>query len=137
MLQRIQTIWLILAAACIFLTLKFSTYSGVTGASLNAPHFLTGTENLYFILLTLCIGLISAISVFLYNNRTLQFRLVLLCVLLEAGLLAMYYFAKLQFTAGTYSLTALLHAGVIVFLILAARGIKADDRLVKESSRLR
>ncbi len=136
MLQRIQTIWLLLAVVCVFLTMQFSTYSG-TNAQLIPGYFLKGTENLYFILVTLAIGLISAISIFLYKNRKLQLRLVLLCVVLELGLLFLYYKTITTFTGGTYSLAALLHIAVILFLIFAARGIRADDKLIKESSRLR
>jgi len=43
--------------------------------------------------------------------------------------------AKLQ--SGSYSLGALLPFAIIVFFILAARGIRKDQKLVKSLDRLR
>jgi hypothetical protein len=38
---------------------------------------------------------------------------------------------------GTYALTAVLQAGILLFFFLAARGISNDDKIIKESNRLR
>ena len=136
MLQRIQTIWLLFASVCVFLTLKFSTYSGTT-KDLIPSSFLTGTSTIPLIMATLAVGIVSLIAIFLYKNRKLQFRLTLLCVLLEALLIFLYYNQIKTFTGGAISITALFHLGVIVFLILAARGISSDEKLIKDSNRLR
>lgn len=136
MLQRIQTIWLLFASVCVFLTLKFSTYSGTT-KDLIPSSFLTGTSTIPLIMATLATGIVSLITVFLYKNRKLQLRLTLLCVLIEALLIFLYYNEIKTFTGGAISITALFHLGVIVFLILAARGISSDEKLIKDSNRLR
>ncbi len=136
MLQRIQSVWLLLAAACAFLTLKTPYYSGQTA---EGYHQLMGTENLYFILLTTAVAVLALITIFLYKPRPLQLRLCVLGILLEAGLIFLYYkkiqtFIPLQ---GTYSLTALLHSLIVIFFVLAARGINKDEKIIKESNRLR
>jgi peptidoglycan/LPS O-acetylase OafA/YrhL len=136
MLQRIQTIWLLFASVCVFLTLKFSTYSGTT-KDLIPSAFLTGTSTIPLIMVTLAVGIVSLITIFLYKNRKLQLRLTLLSVLLEALLIFLYYNQIKTFTGGAVSITALFHLGVIVFLILAARGISSDEKLIKDSNRLR
>jgi peptidoglycan/LPS O-acetylase OafA/YrhL len=136
MLQRIQTIWLLFASVCVFLTLKFSTYSGTT-KDLIPSAFLTGTSTIPLIMATLVIGIVSLITIFLYKNRKLQLRLTLLCILLEALLIFLYYNQIKTFTGGAISITALFHLGVVVFLILAARGISSDEKLIKDSNRLR
>lgn len=138
MLQRIQTIWFLFAAACIFLTLKFATYSGTDPAVAPASYKeINGTYSMLLLFTTLVIGIVSLVTIFLYKNRKLQIRLSLLSILLEAVLIFLYYRVIQTFTAGTISLFAILHVGVIVFLILAARGISSDEKLIKDSNRLR
>ena len=137
MIQRIQTIWLLLAAVCVFLTLKFSTYVG-TNKDLIPSSFLNGIATLPLIFVTLAVGILTLITLFLYKNRKLQLRLTILAVVLEAGLIFLYYKEIQTFIGkGTFSITAILHVAVIVFLIFAARGISSDNKLIKDSNRLR
>ena len=137
MIQRIQSIWLFLAAVCVFLTLKFSTYVG-TNKDLIPSTFLNGIATLPLIFVTLAVGILTVITIFLYKNRKLQLRLTILAVLLEAGLIFLYYKEIQTFIGkGTFSIYAILHVGVVVFLILAARGINSDNKLIKDSNRLR
>ena len=137
MIQRIQSIWLLLAAVCVFLTLKFSTYVG-TNKDLIPSTFLNGIATLPLIFVTLAVGILTLITIFLYKNRKLQLRLTILAVLLETGLIFLYYEEIQTFIGkGTFSITAILHVAVIVFLILAARGISSDNKLIKDSNRLR
>jgi len=137
MIQRIQSIWLLFAAVCVFLTLKFSTYVG-TNKDLIPSTFLNGVATLPLIFVTLAVGILTLITIFLYTNRKFQLRLTILAVLLEAGLVFLYYNEIQTFIGkGTFSITAILHVAVIVFLILAARGIRSDNKLIKDSNRLR
>ena len=137
MLQRIQSIWLLTASVFAFLTLKFSTYSG-TNKKLIPSSFLTGTENLPMMLVTIAIGIIALVAIFLYNNRKLQIRLTVLAILLESVLIYLYYREIQLFVGkGAVSITALFHVLIILFLVLAARGISADEKLIKDSNRLR
>lgn len=137
MIQRIQSIWLLLAAICVFLTLKFSTYVG-TNKDLIPSTFLNGIATLPLIFVTLAVGILTLITIFLYKNRKLQLRLTILAMILEASLIFLYYREIQTFVGqGTFSITAILHAGVILFLILGAKGISSDDKLIKDSNRLR
>lgn len=137
MLQRIQTIWLFLAAVCIFLTLKFSTYSG-TNKEMVSPYFLKGTENLVLMFVTIAAGIIPLVAIFLYAQRKLQLRMAILAILLQLGLIFLYYREVETFIGkGAISLTAALHVLALIFIFLAIRGISADDKLIKDSNRLR
>lgn len=137
MLQRIQSVWLLLCAACIFLTLKFSTYSG-TNKRLESPGLLTGTETILMMASTIAIGILALITIFLYNNRKLQLRLTIVAILLETILLYLYYREIILYVGkGAISITALLHVAVIFFLLMAAKGINNDEKLIKDSNRLR
>ncbi len=135
MLQRIQSIWLFLAALCAFASLKLPIYTGTDTALQNIR--VEGTTTIPIMMVTIAIGVIALINIFLYSNRMLQFRLCLLGIILEAGLIFLYVKYINQLADGTYALTSILQAGVLFFLFAAARGIRKDEKLIRESNRLR
>ena len=136
MIQRIQSIWLLLAAACAFAGFKLSYYTG-TKINDTTLHDLNGTSTILLMVMTIAVGGLALVTIFLYKQRTLQLRLCVLGILLEAVLIFLYYRETINFTQGTYSLTALLHSIIVLAFVLAARGINKDDKLVKNSDRLR
>ncbi len=64
-------------------------------------------------------------------------RLCVAGIMLEVILLFLYYQKSSSYTAGTYALTALLQALILFLLFLAIRGIRNDNRIIRESDRLR
>ena len=136
MLQRIQSIWLLLASVCAFLTLKLPTYSGTTPDGIPSNE-LMGMPDFLLTVVTVIIGVLALITIFLYNNRNLQFRLCLLGIFLEIILIVLYYLKIRDYLDGTYALTSVFHVGVLLFFFLAAKGILNDDKIIKESNRLR
>src|ERR1700761_8469366 len=100
MIQRIQSLWLLLASACAFATFKFEFYAGV-GSTTNAP-FLKAGGNFLISIFTIAVGALALVSIFLFKNRTLQLRLCVLGILLEAVLIFLYYRQVQTYTAGTY-----------------------------------
>ncbi len=136
MIQRIQSLWLLLAAACAFATFKFSYYSGTNAKGL-APYDLNATENILLLVTTIAVGGLALINIFLFKNRTLQLRLCVLGIFLEAVLIFLYYREVKTFTQGTYSLTAILHSIIVFAFFLAARSINKDENIITYSDRLR
>jgi hypothetical protein len=138
MIQRIQSIWLLLAAACAFLTLKFSFYGGTYAAD-NAYREVTGTANFLLLFTTCLTGGLALAIVFLYKKRKLQMRLCVVGMLLTVLLVFLYWRETGSFVAdkSTYSLWALLPPAAAVLYFLALRGISKDEKLVKDSDRLR
>lgn len=138
MIQRIQSLWLLLAAACAFATFKFPYYSG-TNAKGIAAYELNATENFSLMLITTAIGVLALVTIFLFKNRTLQLRLCVLGIALEALVIYLYYRQVKLFLPGqgTYSLTAILQSIIVLAFVLAARGINRDSKIVKDSDRLR
>jgi ABC-type Fe3+-siderophore transport system permease subunit len=136
MIQRIQSLWLLLAAACAFAGFKFSFYSG---NKLNDPllHELNAGSSLLLMVATIAVGALAFINIFLYKKRTLQFRLCLLGILLEGVLIFLYYRETSAFIQGNYALTAIFHGIIMLAFVLAARSINKDDKMVKDSDRLR
>ncbi len=136
MIQRIQSLWLLLAAACAFAGFKFSYYSGTNAKGLS-PYELNATENILLMLTTALVGGLALIIIFLFKKRTFQLRLCFLGILLEAVLIYLYYREVTTFLQGTYSLTAILHSIIVLAFVLAARSINKDEKLIKTSDRLR
>ena len=136
MIQRIQSVWLLLAAGCAFLSIKLPYYSG-TNAKAVASYELNGNENLLLLCTTVITGTLAFITIFLFKKRTLQLRLCVLGILLEAIVIFLYYREVTTFTQGTYSLWAILHSLIVIFFMLAARAINKDEKLIKDSNRLR
>lgn len=58
-------------------------------------------------------------------------------IVLDLVLIFLYYSATKNFSKGDYAITAALHIIIIVSLILAAKGINKDEKLIKDSNRLR
>jgi len=139
MIQRIQTVWLFLAAAAAFLTLKYSFYSGNMIGTDQVKNFtsLTATSNLIILVLTIALGVAALIAIFLYKNRKLQLRISLAAMLLALLNILLYFNQTQHFAEGKHDLTALIALCIPVFLLLAAKGIYNDQKLVKSLDRLR
>jgi hypothetical protein len=141
MIQRVQTIWLLIAAIAVFLTLKFSFYSGTlsngTLVSQNSFHSVLATDNFILMVLTCALGSALVINIFLFKHRMLQFRICIIALLLEMLILFLYYRQTKLYSNGTVDIWAIFHLVTIIALILAARGIYKDEKLIKDSNRLR
>jgi len=141
MLQRSQSIWLLLAAVCGFLTLKFPFFSGHKLNSTIPVEYLSALGssigNIIILILTVAISVAALISIFLYKNRKLQLRIVVISLIVSLLTIFLYYRETKNFVDGTYSFTAILSLIIPIFLLLAARGIYKDEKLVKSMDRLR
>lgn len=150
MIQRIQSLWLLLAAVCAFLALKFSFYTGnilvndqlalrnLTGIGLtgNTGNIKTETDFISLLLIA-ATGILSLISIFVYANRKAQLRYVLVTLVFSIASLAYLFLRTKDFADGTMSLTSIFTILPPVFLFLAWRGIYKDEKLVRSMDRLR
>jgi hypothetical protein len=135
MIQRIQSIWLLLAAASALATLKFSFYSGVKENNVFAE--LNGTAHFLLLILTVTVALAAVVGIFLFKNRKLQMQLCFLGLLLQIAVVFFYINQTQEFVQGTFSLTSALTFLVPVFFLLAFLGIRKDEKLIKSMDRLR
>lgn len=136
MIQRIQTIWLLLAAAASFASLKLSFYSGKKDTALFEQ--LNGSNGGFLLLvLSVAVALLAVVSIFLFKNRKLQMRLSLAGLVAQLVVLFLYIQQTATFTEGTYTLTSIFSFVMPVFFILAILGIRKDEKLIKSMDRLR
>jgi hypothetical protein len=141
MIQRIQSLWLIIVAITAFATSRLALFEGTlpNGGTL----LFNFASSLILSIVIIAIGLLALICLFLFKNRKLQFKLSVFGVILSIGFLFLEYFMVEQFKkehgimTGSYELGALLPVLMIVFFFLAARGIYRDEKLIKSMDRLR
>lgn len=136
MIQRIQTVWLLLAAAIVFFTIRLPFYSGKDSVDFTYKT-LTGTTSLLILILSSALGTCILVTVFLFRQRKLQSRLVWLCIIIEVLILYLYYRQISLFSEGGLAIWAILHPVILIFLVMAVRGIRRDSKLIRESDRLR
>jgi hypothetical protein len=157
MLQRIQTVYLMLAfiaSALLFSKLPiaifqlpnigdipFNIISKFQNPDLSQDLF-TNVNTLPLMLINGALVLLTFIPVLLYRNRPLQFRLTMFGFLASVILIIVMFFTadsmqnQLKVEA-QYKLGAILPLISMVFLILASKAIRKDERLIKNSDRLR
>ncbi|MBT8303956.1 MAG: DUF4293 domain-containing protein [Bacteroidia bacterium] len=136
MIQRIQTVYLLLAAAVsgglIFVFNLWTTVEEV--------KFFAIDNNIYF---GMFIGsaVLSFITIFMYSNRKSQFVMGRLNILLNLILLGFFVYQSLNLSGEALvsekGIGMLLPILSIVLLVLANKAIKKDEDLVKSVDRLR
>jgi hypothetical protein len=136
MIQRVQTLWLLLAAAAILLTLKTSFYSGTLLAD-NSFHSVMGMDNFGLMILTVALAAALFVNIFLFKHRMLQFRICIFALLAELLIIFLYFSQIKNYSKGNFDLWCALHLFILLFIFLAARGIYKDEKLIKDSNRLR
>ena len=138
MLQRIQSIWLLLAAVFDAITFRFPFYSG----DWIKDHFLyvidlNAKTTIWFSILTVINGIIAFVTIFLYGNRRLQLRLVYLGTFLTAILITLYFLEIKNFIGGNIAIWVVFYFAIFFCYIFAANGIIRDQKLIKSLDRLR
>ena len=141
MIQRIQSVWLLLAAVCGIALTQVPLFIGTLSNNL-VKHVLA-TESLLLFAVSICLAGLALFCIFLYKKRTLQFKLSVLGIILSILLIGLEVWHVENFKAsnalvkGSYYWGGLFPIAMVIFFILATRGIYKDERLVKSLDRLR
>ena len=154
MIQRIQTIYLLLAAALTACTTFLSLGTFSTGTEeftlrafgLKDAEGATVQSTIYMgILLTLALA-VAVVTIFLFKRRLLQIRMCVVEMILLVGAQAMtaiyYYlscrvFSSVEFQAHSLKLPLVFPVIALIFTFLAARAIFRDEMLVRSVDRIR
>ncbi|MES2543406.1 MAG: DUF4293 domain-containing protein [Bacteroidota bacterium] len=137
MLQRIQTVYLILALIVTgVLPFLFPLWTLSDGTSI-----IFVTNQFYIILFGLSTTL-SLVSILFYKKRQHQFVLGRLNIILNLILLGLFVYHSLNLSGETVTVSEkgigmFLPIVAIVLLVLANKAIKKDEDLVKSVDRLR
>ena len=136
MIQRIQTVYLLLAAIISGgLIFVFNLWKNSDNVVVFAQD-----ELLYFAMF-LGSSFLSVLSIFMFKNRKSQFMLGRLNILLNLILLGLFVYQSLSLSGETMvsekGIGMLIPVFSIVLLVLANKAIKRDEDLVKSVDRLR
>ena len=147
MIQRVQSIMLLLAAACFFslFMLPFaSTPDPDPGMNFLADGVFNIQDNIMFIVMTALAGGLALINIFNYKKRGLQLRIgyILIILAILIPLLAFLLFFQemnvlFEDTRLDDQLGIFAPFVALIFLIIANRFIKKDEKLVRSMDRLR
>lgn len=136
MIQRIQTIYLFIAFLLSGVLIFFvSLWDNESGKSFYVE------EVILALALFLASAAVSLITIFLYNNRKLQFVLGRVNILLNFLLLGVFVYWSLmvpgEMQISEKGIGIFVPVLTIVFIVLANKAIKKDEDLVKSADRLR
>lgn len=155
MIQRIQTIYLLIAALCVSSVFVLGAYFlYVTGIQSPQDVMMTPilADSQYVIddslpleIMTGICGGLALICIFLYNNRKLQItitNIVILLIIAIYGFIAWSFYQEFQniqsaSTEIVFGWGLLPFGMAIIPLIMAAKAIKKDEKLVRSADRLR
>jgi hypothetical protein len=155
MLQRIQSIYLLLASFALYALFLFPLVHNVyvdgkpltimvTGVFQNVNGQQAHTQ--FFVALavaTALIGLIPLIVIFLYKNRKQQIALCYSTMLVIIGYsfwlaqTAKQIMDNIQIDTHNWGIGLFLSSVSLLFILLAISGIKRDEKLIKSADRLR
>lgn len=151
MIQRIQSIYLLISfitsALLLFLPLSEYTIAGETYklfvGGIN-PSLESSPNTWPLLVLTALVGILSIYCIFQYKNRSFQLKINTAAMFLNLFLVvAIFYYSdqmlKIENTSAEFKNLFATYLPVISVLaiILANRGIRKDENLLKKSDRLR
>ena len=150
MLQRIQTVYLLLASICMVVSLLTNLAVFTVGGEIvnfEAMGFYLNEEIIFSTWGLFIIGNITAVLsvliVFIYKKRMLQIRLAgmnLFIILGYYGLIAFYFLKRNTEVVSTFEnvgIGMITPFVAIVFTYLAIRKIGADEALIRSLNRIR
>jgi peptidoglycan/LPS O-acetylase OafA/YrhL len=147
MIQRIQSVWLFLAALCNTGLLAFDLYHvTLVNNGVETVTSLKVTDHYPSLLIALTIIALPLFTIFMFKNRKRQRAMTLVSIFGCISFLTMMMMRtnKLNETVtgqGTvtmsYWIGAVLPVIAMIFLFMAIRGINKDEKLVKSLDRLR
>lgn len=145
MIQRIQSVWLLVAGLLALATFKISYFTATYKDASVHPFYTHNSDSLLIYIVIILLILISFGGIFLFKQRPLQSRLCLLGIVLCIALVVLEDhqvdvikdLPVYSPGSGSWMPGIALPILIIVPLILAMRGIRKDQKLVRSLDRLR
>ncbi|PZR24172.1 MAG: hypothetical protein DI535_22530 [Citrobacter freundii] len=139
MIQRQQTLWLLLSVACSILSFLYPVYTGQKMEENNMLIFdqLMAGSQFGLLILTGASILIGAIAIFMFKDRKTQVKLSIAGIVVAVLLFVLYFVQIKKYQTGNFALASLLLVGLLIGYIMATRGILKDEKLVKSLEKFR
>src|ERR1700742_4689056 len=112
MIQRIQSIWLLLVTLSAFASYSLPLYTGKLPDESIKQFFIP--DNFLLFPLVFGLGLLALISIFLFKKRNLQFRLSVFGVLFSILAIVLEYVKSADFKAANNFKSGSYHFGALI-----------------------
>lgn len=150
MIQRIQSIWLLIAAllgVCVFMfnIISYSYVDPSAGGEVTKGVKLMEYSYLLALLAMILVAL-PLVAIFMFKNRKRQVNMALLSIVLNIGFVIFHvtyikdsYLSSLKIPpqSTSFGIASFIPVAAIVFLAMAISGIRKDEKLVRAADRLR
>lgn len=155
MIQRIQSVWLLLAT----LTLVLMIFLPIASKDINGSESAVYTNGLHqivagktgrvlsvdmflpLLIINIVIALMCFFNIFNFKKRTLQKRMIIITIVAIGGFAFWCSVHLKQLPGGSeganFGVGAYMPALAILFCVLAIFGINKDERLIRSAERLR
>jgi peptidoglycan/LPS O-acetylase OafA/YrhL len=138
MIQRRQTLWLLLATITAILSFLFPFVTGKEAIkNMQADKVIDAASDFFLLILTGGSIILSTVTIFLFKDRKMQIRLCLLGLLVSVVIIVRYIMLMNKLTNTTLALYAVLPFIFLASYFLAFRDIRKDEKLVKSLDKLR
>jgi len=153
MLQRVQSIYLLLASLAIFALFLFPLVHNFDAGGKQATLMVTGVYDavshaqiqafMGTTIVTPILAILPLVIIFLYKNRKQQIALCYSTLLAIVGYSfwlsreAKTVLGDVQINTHNWGIGLFLSSLSMLLVLLAVRGIKADEKLIKSADRLR
>ncbi len=138
MIQRRQTLWLLLATIAAVLSFMFPFVTGKEAIkNMQADKVIDAASDFFLLILTGGSVILSTVIIFLFKDRKMQIRLCLLGLLVSIIIIVRYIMLMNKLTNTTLALYAVLPFVFLTCYFLAFRDIRKDEKLVKSLDKLR
>lgn len=140
MIQRQQTLWLLLATAASVLTFFFPFATGeeaVANTDMIKTTEVIAGSNFFTLILTAISAGLAFVTIFMFKDRKMQMRLTLLGIVVSIITLAQYILNMSKLTSSTPALWSILPVLVIISFFMAFKNIRKDEKLVRSLDKLR
>ncbi len=142
MIQRAQSLWLLIAALLSAASFKVSLFNGNIIHPQQPSQFekLTAGSSILLAIVVALTAILSLVTIFFYKDHKMQTRMVLGALVLCLISIFLFYKETQKYISdqSSYFVLALIFPVLVaVFLILALRGIRRDVKLLRSLDRLR
>ncbi|MEN9744205.1 MAG: hypothetical protein RL640_43 [Bacteroidota bacterium] len=141
MIQRIQSLWLLLSTTCAGITWLVPTFAG--SATDGSVKIFSVRESVLLLFLVAFIGISNFVNIFFFQNRKRQKTLIVATSIATIGFITAQFFivkdfkSSFQILQGNWEISAILPIFILLFQVFAFIGIQKDEKLLSSADRLR
>jgi hypothetical protein len=143
MIQRIQSVWLLVAGLLTLLTFKLAFWTTTWKDASTTKMYSNSSGSLLMYIAVIALIVLSFGTIFLFKKRPLQMQLAWLGILLSIGLFILEIKEaedirdNPNYQFGNWNLGIILPLLAMAFFFAAWKAMRKDHKLVKSLNRLR